>query len=104
MRSPIRLHFTRSVALCVAVLIAGSALAAPKTPAERDSCLQKALVQFNLDDAACAIYPTISVLYGECRTRAARTYQIAMANCVLDSPSSSSRPQLRNPSRLTIKQ
>ena len=104
MRSPTRRRFIRSVALTVAVLTAGMALAAPKDNAAKSDCLQKALVQFNIDDAGCAIYPVTSVLYGECKVRAARSYQIAMANCVLDTPASSSRPQLRNPGRLTIKQ
>lgn len=104
MRSPTRHHLIGCVALSVALLIAGSALAAPKDDAAKSDCLQKALVQFNIDDAGCAIYPLTSVLYGECKVRAARAYQIAMANCVLDTPSSSTRPQLRNPGRLTIKQ
>lgn len=104
MRSPIRLHLVRSIAFCVGALIAGNALAAPKDAAAKADCLQKALIQFNIDDAGCAIYPLTSVLYGECKVRAARAYQIAMANCVLDTPSSSTRPQLRNPGRLTIKQ
>ncbi|ODT19386.1 MAG: hypothetical protein ABS35_21780 [Kaistia sp. SCN 65-12] len=104
MRSPTRLRLTRSLAFCIGALVAGSVLAAPKDDAAKSDCLQKALVQFNIDDAGCAIYPLTSVLYGECKVRAARTYQIAMANCVLDTPSSSTRPQLRNPGRLTIKQ
>ncbi|MBL8591767.1 MAG: hypothetical protein JNK01_03725 [Devosia sp.] len=103
MRSPTRLRLTRSLAFCIGALVAGSVLAAPKDDAAKSDCLQKALVQFNIDDAGCAIYPLTSVLYGECKVRAARTYQIAMANCVLDT-SSSTRPQLRNPGRLTIKQ
>ena len=91
MRSPIRLHLSRAVAFSLAMLIAGSALAAPKDDAAKSDCLQKALVQFNLDDAACAIYPLTSVLYGECRVRAARAYQLAMANCVLAKPNSPAR-------------
>lgn len=104
MRSPTRRRLIGSFALCVGALVAGSALAAPKDNAATSDCLQKALVQFNIDDAGCAIYPLTSVLYGECKVRVARAYQIAMANCVLDTPSSSTRPQLRNPGRLTIKQ
>lgn len=104
MRSPTRLHLIRSVAFCVGAFVAGTALAAPKDNAAKSDCLQKALVQFNIDDAGCAIYPVTSVPYSECKVRVARAYQIAMANCVLDTPSSSTRPQLRNPGRLTIKQ
>jgi hypothetical protein len=104
MRSPARHLFVRTVALCVGVLLAGAALAAPKDAAAKSDCLQKALVQFNIDDAGCAIYPVTSVPYSECKVRVMRAYQVAMANCVLDSASSSSRPQVRNPSRLTIKQ
>ena len=96
--------FIRSMAFCIGLLVAGAALAAPKSDAAKSDCLQKALVQFNIDDAGCALYPLTSVLYGECKAHVMRSYQIAMANCVLDTPSSSTRPQLRNPGRLTIKQ
>lgn len=104
MRSPIRLQIARSFAFFAAMLITGSALAAPKDAAAKSDCLNKALIQFNIDDAGCAIYPLTSVLYGECKVRVARTYQIAMANCVMDTSASTFRPQLRNPDRLTVKQ
>ena len=104
MRTPTRLQLIRCLASCVGALVVSTALAAPKDTAAKSDCLQKALVQFNIDDAGCAIYPLTSVLYGECKVRVARAYQIAMANCVLDTPSSSTRPQLRTPGRLTIKQ
>lgn len=104
MRSPTRLHLVRSLAFFVGALVVGTSLAAPKDDAAKSDCLQKALLQFNIDDAGCAIYPLTSVLYGECKVRVMRAYQTAMANCVLDTPSSSTRPQLRNPGRLTIKQ
>jgi len=104
MRSPTRLQLIRSLAFCIGTLVAGTALAAPKDNAAKSDCLQKALLQFNIDDAGCAIYPLTSVLYGECKVRVVRAYQIATANCVLDTPSASTRPQLRNPGRLTIEQ
>jgi hypothetical protein len=104
MRSPTRLQLIRCLAFCLGALVAGMAVAAPKDNAAKSDCLQKALVQFNIDDAGCAIYPLTSVLYGECKVRVARAYQTAMANCVLDTPSSSTRPQLGNRGRLTIKQ
>lgn len=102
MRSP--LHLVRSIAFCVGAVVAGTALAAPASPAgTRSDCLEKARVQFSIDDLGCVIYPITSVPYSECKARAARAYQIAMANCALDKSLSSSRPQLRNPTPLTIK-
>lgn len=104
MRSPIRLQLARSFAFCAAVLITGSVLAAPKDAAAKSDCLQKALIQFNIDDAGCAIYPLTSVLYGECKVRVARAYGNALVACAQDTPASTFRPQLRNPDGLTIKQ
>ena len=104
MRAPIRRHLTHSMALCVAALIAGSALAAPKDDAAKSDCLQKALIQFNLDNAFCANYPLTSVLYGDCMTRSARAYGNAVVACAQDTPDRTYRPQLRNPGKLTIKQ
>jgi hypothetical protein len=104
MCSPIRLQLARGLAFCAAVLITGSALAAPKNAAAKSDCLQKALIQFNIDDAGCAMYPLTSVLYGECKVRVARAYGNAIVACSQDTPAQTFRPQLRNPGKLTIKQ
>lgn len=104
MRSSIRRHLARSMTLCVAAFIAGSALAAPKDNAAKADCLQAALIQYNLDNAFCANYPLTSVLYGECMAKSARTYGNAVVACAQDTPDRTFRPQVRNPGKLTIKQ
>jgi hypothetical protein len=105
MRSPIRLHLARSVALCTALLICGAALGAPRDNTAKADCAQKAVLQYNLDKIACAIYPVTSIPYSECMARSARDYGNALIACALDTPEQSFRPQqFRNPGKLTIKQ
>ena len=104
MYSRFRLHLARTVAFSAAVLICGSALGAPKDDAAKADCAQKALIQYNLDNAACALYPLTSVLYGECMARSARNYGNALVACAQAEPSQTYRPQLSRPGRPTIKQ
>ena len=104
MRPRFRLHLTRTIALGAALLVCGTALGAPKDNAAKADCAQKALIQYNLDNAACANYPLTSVLYGECMAQSARTYGNALVACALDTPEKAFRPQVSKPGRLTIKQ
>ena len=73
---------TRALALSTAILLAGTALAAPaKNNQEAADCADRAGVQFSVDDAQCAMYPTIAPAYGECKVRAAQNYAGAIAKC-----------------------
>lgn len=104
MSSRFRLQLARIVVFAAALLVGGTALGAPKDNAANADCAQKALIQYNLDNAACAILPLTSVLYGECMAKAARTYGNALVACSQDTSEQTFRPQLRQPGKLTIKQ
>ena len=77
-------HTVRTTAFVVGVLFAGAALADAKSTTSNDEaadCAYNASVQLSLDIAQCAVYPTISQLYGNCMADAATKYAIASSTC-----------------------
>lgn len=69
----------------VAAMLASAAIAADNNDAKPDpkaECLNKAILQYTLDDAFCFNYPPESVMRGQCRTEATIKYGRATADCV----------------------
>lgn len=73
---------TRALPFSAALLIAGTALAAPvrNNDAAAD-CVSRANMQLGLEQAQCAVYPTYAPAYGECQVRAIQNYSAAIAKC-----------------------
>jgi hypothetical protein len=73
----------RATAAIMAILFSGAAIAAQKNGSEAAiaSCMDKAVLQFNIDNANCYMYPVIAPQYGECMVQAQLNYAKASAAC-----------------------
>lgn len=73
---------TRALPFSAALLIAGTALAAPIRNNEAAAdCVSRANMQLGLEEAQCAVYPIYAPVHGECRVRAIQNYTAALAKC-----------------------
>lgn len=77
-------HTLRASAFVIAVLFSGAALAEQKQSSsdeETANCESAAALQFSLDSAQCAGYPSYSEMYGVCMTNAVNKYTQAFIAC-----------------------
>ena len=74
----------RATAFIVGILFASAALADSKSTSSNDAaanCANDAAIKFSIDRAQCAVYPTYSVIYGNCMATASSDYAIAAVAC-----------------------
>ena len=84
-----------ALVLVLGAAIGGAALAAAKKDnAAAADCLQKASIQFSLDNAQCAAYPPSEAL-NYCLSQAALNYSLAVQKCSADSAAAGVRRQTR---------
>jgi hypothetical protein len=73
----------RAAAFAAGLLHAGAALAEQKGGSDQAAadCVNRAAVQLGIDEAACAVYPAYTPIYGQCRGMAAVKYAQALIAC-----------------------